>query len=94
MSGARTVEMAPFELVHGDAAGVKHALSPGLKISVLPDAGESVRLQHRNAIKMAGSDGPSGHRRCLMITIDKPAGRLRIYFENGRMFITSQDVYL
>lgn len=79
--------MQPFTLSQ-DADGARHAVSPELAITVLPD-GES-KMFHRNAIKKNSATGETVHLRALVAELNG----VRVYIMDGHMIITTQDLYL
>ncbi|MDE3036956.1 MAG: hypothetical protein KGJ21_00665 [Pseudomonadota bacterium] len=79
--------MQPFTLSQ-DADGARHAASPELAITVLPD-GES-KMFHRNAIKKNSASGEAVHLRALVAELNG----VRVYIMDGHMIITTQDLYL
>jgi len=81
--------MTPMHFdISQDADGARHAVSPDLAITVLPD-GES-RMFHRNAIKKNSATGETTHLRALVAELNG----VRLYAIGGHFILTTQDLYL
>jgi hypothetical protein len=80
------------ELIHFDIRqdedGARHAVSPELVVTVLPD-GES-QIFHRNAIKKNTATGETTHVRALVAQLNG----VRMYLVGGHIVLTTQDLYL
>lgn len=74
--------------IRQDADGARHAVSPDLVITVLPD-GES-RIFHRNAIKKNTATGETTHLRALVAELNG----VRMYLVDNHIVLTTQDLYL
>jgi hypothetical protein len=79
--------MQPFTLSQ-DADGARHAVSPELALTILPD-GKSTMF-HRNAIKKNTTTGETAHLRALVAELNG----VRVYIMDGHMVMTTQDLYL
>lgn len=71
-----------------DADGARHAVSPELAVTVLPD-GDS-KMFHRNAIKKNATTGETVHLRALVAELNG----VRVYILDGHIVMTTQDLYL
>lgn len=71
-----------------DQDGARHAVSPELVVTVLPD-GES-QIFHRNAIKKNTSTGETTHLRALVAELNG----VRMYLHGNNIVLTTQDLYL
>lgn len=71
-----------------DPDGARHAVSPELAVTVLPD-GES-KIFHRNAIKKNSATGETTHLRALVAELNG----VRVYIMGGHIIVTTQDMYL
>jgi hypothetical protein len=68
--------------------GTRHAVSPDLVVTVLPD-GES-QMFHRNAIKKNTATGETAHLRALVAELNG----VRMYLLGNHIVLTTQDLYL
>lgn len=74
--------------IRQDEDGARHAVSPDLVVTVLPD-GES-QIFHRNAIKKNTATGETTHLRALVAELNG----VRIYLLGDHIVLTTQDLYL
>lgn len=80
-------EPLAFEISQ-DEDGARHAVSPDMVVTVLPD-GES-QLFHRNAIKKNTATGETVHLRALVGELNG----VRMYLLGSHIILTTQDMYL
>ncbi len=80
-------ELFAFD-IREDADGTRHAVSPDLVVTVLPD-GES-QIFHRNAIKKNTGTGETTHLRALVAELNG----VRMYLLGNHIVLTTQDMYL
>lgn len=71
-----------------DEDGARHAVSPDMVVTVLPD-GES-QIFHRNAIKKNTATGEATHLRALVAELNG----VRMYLLGNHIVLTTQDLYL
>lgn len=71
-----------------DDDGARHAVSPEMVVTVLPD-GES-QIFHRNAIKKNTATGETTHLRALVAELNG----VRMYLLDNHIVLTTQDMYL
>ena len=80
-------DLIAFDISH-DEDGARHAVSPDLVVTVLPD-GES-QIFHRNAIKKNTATGETTHLRALVAELNG----VRMYLLGNHIVLTTQDMYL
>ena len=80
-------EPSAFEISQ-DKDGSRHAVSPDMVVTVLPD-GKS-QLFHRNAIKKNTATGETMHLRALVAELNG----VRMYLLGKHIVLTTQDMYL
>ncbi len=74
--------------IRQDEDGSRHAVSPDLVVTILPD-GES-QMFHRNAIKKNTATGETKHLRTLVAELNG----VRMYLLGNHIVLTTQDLYL
>ncbi len=80
-------ELLAFD-IREDADGARHAVSPDMVVTVLPD-GKS-QMFHRNAIKKNTATGEITHLRALVAELNG----VRMYLLGNHIVLTTQDLYL
>lgn len=80
-------EPLAFEISQ-DEDGARHAISPDMVVTVLPD-GDS-QIFHRNAIKKNTATGETVHLRALVAELNG----VRMYLLGSHIILTTQDMYL
>lgn len=80
-------EPLAFEISQ-DEDGARHAVSPDMVVTVLPDGNS--QLFHRNAIKKNTATGETVHLRALVAELNG----VRMYLVGNNIILTTQDMYL
>ncbi len=80
-------EPLAFEISQ-DEDGARHAISPDMVVTVLPDGNS--QLFHRNAIKKNTATGETVHLRALVAELNG----VRMYLVGNHIILTTQDMYL